>query len=96
MSSSIKISYDLKPPASVGSGDLPKQKTQEFAISPASGSNEDFYAAMRSSLEAARNQVGDELTAWRDVMGKSELNKEPKKVVSEDDEEEEMEEEEQA
>jgi len=88
--------YDLKPPTSVGTADKPPQKMQEFVVSPASDSNADFYAAMRSSLEAARNQVGDELTAWRDIVGKSEMNKEPRKVVSEEDEGEELDEEEQA
>ena len=34
---------------------------------------------MRNALEEARNQIGDELTAWRDCVGKKELNKEPRK-----------------
>lgn len=53
-----------------------------------------YYAAMRSSLNKARNEVGDELTAWRDRVGKAELTKEPKKGGGDEDEEEEAEEEE--
>ncbi|KAH9486160.1 hypothetical protein JR316_0000224 [Psilocybe cubensis] len=91
----IKITYDLKPPAGVDYGDKPTQKSQEFPIDASSGgdaNNTAFYTALRASLDKARIQVGEEVTAWRDVIGKAELNKEPKKVVSEEDEEEEEEE----
>ena len=47
---------------------------------------------MRSALNKARNDVGDELTAWRDRVGKEELNKELKKSGGDEDEEEEEEE----
>jgi hypothetical protein len=95
---SIKIIYDLKPPGTVAHGDLAASKAHEFPVEVASNesnaSGTAFYTALRRSLEAARNQVGDELTAWRDVVGKAELSKELKKVGDGDEEEEEEDEEE--
>ena len=37
---------------------------------------------MRSSLNKARNEVGDELTAWREEVGNAELNKSQRRVSS--------------
>jgi len=94
MSSSIKITYTLNPPTTVEStGELPKQKSHEFTVtSSSSGGTAAYYTAMRSALNKARNDVGDELTAWRDRVGKEELNKELKKSGGDEDEEEEEEE----
>jgi hypothetical protein len=91
MSSSLKITYTLNPPATIEStGELPKQKSHEFTVTPSSnGGTATYYAAMRSSLSTAQNEVGDELTAWRDRVGKAELNKEPKKGGGDEEEEEE-------
>jgi len=91
MSSSIKITYTLNPPTTVEStSELPKQKSHEFTVTPSSnGGTAAYYEAMRSALDKARNEVGDELTACRDQVGKAELNKEPKKGGGDDDEEEE-------
>ncbi|PPQ69481.1 hypothetical protein CVT25_002046 [Psilocybe cyanescens] len=84
----IKITYDLKPPQGVKHGDKPTQKAQEFPVNASGDSNNTaFYTALRASLDKARNEVGNEITAWRDIIGKAELNKEPKKGASEEDEE---------
>jgi hypothetical protein len=93
MSSSVKITYTLNPPTTVEStGELPKQKSHEFTVTPSSnGGTAGYYTAMRSSLNKARNEVGDELTAWRDRVGKAELNKEQKKGGGDEEEEEEEE-----
>jgi len=90
MSSSIKITYTLNPPTTVEStAEFPKQKSHEFTVTASSnGGTAGYYAAMRSSLNKARNEVGDELTAWRDQVGKAELNKEPKKGGGEEEEDE--------
>ncbi|KIM38111.1 hypothetical protein M413DRAFT_447891 [Hebeloma cylindrosporum] len=87
MSSSVKITYTLNPPDTIEStSDLSKQKTHEFAVTPSSnGGTAAYYEALRSSLNKAR---------MRDLVGKVELNKEPKKGGGEEDEEEEEEEEE--
>ncbi|KAH8094659.1 hypothetical protein BXZ70DRAFT_352168 [Cristinia sonorae] len=96
---SIKISYDLQPPeeASVGTN-LSTFKSYAFPV-PATNTSDlkEYYTALRESLAAAKNQVGDDLTEWRDAVGKLELSKEskpPKKGVELDDDEEEEEEEE--
>ncbi|KJA28310.1 hypothetical protein HYPSUDRAFT_129177 [Hypholoma sublateritium FD-334 SS-4] len=87
-SATIKITYNLKPPTNVDGGDKATTKTHAFEIkTPASGSTA-FYTALRTSLEQARNEVGDEMTAWRDIVGKAELVKEPKKIAEDDEDEE--------
>ena len=88
----------------------PTSKTHQFKIddnttTPSSGNNNNsqlgeaknlksYYDALRNALEEARSQVGDELTAWRDRVGKEELNKEPKQGNGDEELEEEGEEEE--
>jgi len=95
MSSSVKITYTLNPPTTIkSSSELPKQKSHEFTVLPSSNSGTTaYYTALRRSLNKARNEVGDELTAWKDQVGKAELNKEPTKGGNDDDGDEEEEEE---
>lgn len=100
---SIKISYLLNPPASISSDaskiaeELPqKSKSHEYQIVLDQASGADgYYSALRKAVEAARSEIGDELTKWRDIVGKEELGKEGKKgkTVEEADEEEEEEDE---
>jgi hypothetical protein len=94
MSSSVKITYTLNPPTTIkSSSELPKQKSHEFTVLPSpNGGTAVYYTALRNSLNKARNEVGDELTAWKDQVGKAELNKEPKKGENEEEGEEEEEE----
>ena len=101
MSSTIKIQYSLNLPEGVNTEDKPTSKTHQFKIDTNPSSNGDtsskeakkscYYEALRKALEEARNQIGDELTAWRDCVGKKELNKEPRKGNGEEEEEEEEE-----
>jgi len=51
----------------------------------------EYYSALRKSIAAAREKLGEELTAWRDAVGNSESGKEKlvKAAHVEDDEEEE-------
>lgn len=93
-SATIKITYHLKPPTNVDGGDNATTKIHAFEIEPAASGSTAFYTALRTSLEQARNEVGDEMTAWRDIVGKAELVKEPKKVAEDEDEDEEANEEE--
>jgi len=92
-SKSIQISYIINPPTDVSS-DLAKQKSHQFEVSTSgtesSSEKTAFYGELRKAIEAARNEVGDELTRWRDVVGKSELTKEPKKDAEEEEGEEEV------
>ena len=105
MSSTIKIQYSLNLPEGVlvNTDDKPISKTHQFKIdTTAPSSNGDsqelegkksYYAALRNALQEAKSQIGDELTAWRDCVGKKELNKEPRKGNGHGEEEEEEEEE---
>jgi hypothetical protein len=97
-SSAITISYELKPPAGTEARDLTASKTQQFLVntSPSEGQAK-FYKSLQTAVEDARNQLGDELTAWRDAVGKGELSKETPKTLKYDaDEDEEDDEDEQA
>jgi hypothetical protein len=97
----IKISYTINPPSSssvTATPDLHKTKTNEYPVSPTEiPQGEDkagraYYAQLRKALGTARLDLGRDLTRWRDLVGKAELNKEPK--VEDVDENGEQEEEE--
>ncbi|GLB43687.1 hypothetical protein LshimejAT787_1401990 [Lyophyllum shimeji] len=94
---SITISYELNPPAQREKdvGTLSTAKTQSFAVkaSPADGL-EKYYAALHEAIAGAKEQLGNELTAWRDAVGKAELSKETSKTLKYDAEGEGEEEEE--
>lgn len=96
-SRSIIISYQLSPPDGTDAGDLKASGVYEGEVkgSVADGQKQ-YYGALKEAVREARNQVGGELTAWRDAVGKGELSKETKKTLSSEevDEEEEEEEEE--
>ncbi|KAF8167202.1 hypothetical protein B0H34DRAFT_791962 [Crassisporium funariophilum] len=98
MSPMIKIQYTLNLPAGTPAGDQPSSKTHSFAIDASVDGGGDgkkaYYGALRDALADTRSQVGDELTTWRDRVGKAELNKEMKKVTKDGEEDEEDDEEE--
>ncbi|KAF5343218.1 hypothetical protein D9758_013426 [Tetrapyrgos nigripes] len=112
MSQSITITYTLhppdetKPPTPEGGGSaFTPHKTIQVPVSSASSStstqnqnqsHSEYYAKLHNAIEDARNQIGGDLTLWRDAIGKAELVKESqtKKIVNGDDEDDEGEEEE--
>lgn len=83
---SIKITYTINPPANSSitpTSDLPKTKSTKYPTEiPPEGdkAGKAYYGELRKALEAARTELGEDLTRWRDLVGKAELNKEPKKV----------------
>ena len=77
MTSAITITYELNPPAGVDTKGKDTSSTLTFPVSGGTTPRE-FYGGLRAALEQARTQVGDELTEWRDLVGKAELGKEPK------------------
>jgi hypothetical protein len=94
MSRSITVEYTINPPASSGqSYELSTTKKHEFAIrgSLAESGQSEHYKSLREGIAQARQEVGEELTAWRDAVGKAELNKETKKPQTDDEEDEEEE-----
>lgn len=90
--SSVKITYDLKPPAAVDVSGLKKSKTYEFSIpaSPETGLAS-YYTALQESIMKTKEQIGNDLTEWRDAVGKAESKIEPIKHESEEEEVEEEE-----
>ncbi|THV03015.1 hypothetical protein K435DRAFT_775184 [Dendrothele bispora CBS 962.96] len=95
MSKSITITYSLKPPSETKAvdGAVPS-KTIEVPVSPQTENYEVYYGKLHDAIEDARNKIGEDLTVWRDAVGKGELGKETKKTLNETEEEEEEEEEE--
>jgi hypothetical protein len=94
----IKIQYSLNLPEGVNTKDQPTSKSHQFKIDTSNDNlnsqetKKSYYDALRNTLEEARNQIGDELTAWRDCVGNKELNKELRKGNGDEDEGEEVEE----
>lgn len=93
----ITISYELNPPAQTTTDveGLSASKTKTFPVkaSPADG-HEKYYGALQTAIAAAKDQLGNELTVWRDAVGKAELSKETPKTLKYDAEEEEEDEDE--
>lgn len=98
MTRTIKIQYSLNLPEGVNTENKLTFKANKFEIDTTPSSNlngsqleeakKSYYVALRNALEEARTQIGDELTAWRDCVGKKELNKEPRKGDGDEEEEE--------
>lgn len=89
----IKISYKISPPSSVTPTiDLVQSKSTEYKITPTGISVEEdkggkaYYGELRKTLQIARTGVGEDLTKWRDIIGKAELKKEPPKGDEDEDE----------
>ncbi|ETW86634.1 hypothetical protein HETIRDRAFT_306735 [Heterobasidion irregulare TC 32-1] len=91
MSSTLVISYDLHPPQGTevhGFNASTKHRIEVTADRPGYPS---YYEALRVVLKEARRKTGEELTLWKDAVGKGEDTKEaaaPKKMADEEEEEE--------
>lgn len=97
MSTAISITYELNPPAETPQPDnLTSTKSHEFSIAKADAADQkEYYEGLRAAVLQAKSTLGEELTAWRDAVGKREENKEakiPKKSEEDEDEDEEAEE----
>lgn len=92
----LTVTYRIVPPQStVTPQSLSPETTHRFPIaSPPENSKGDselkeYYTSLRSSIAEARKKLGEELTAWRDAVGNSELGKEKSAKSEVDDEGEE-------
>ncbi|THH30636.1 hypothetical protein EUX98_g3568 [Antrodiella citrinella] len=74
----ITISYELHPPADTPSTNLSASTSHQFPVSSNQLDLGEHYETLRGSLAQAKDVVGNELTEWKDVVGKLELSKEPK------------------
>lgn len=91
--SKFTVEYSIDPPDSLHTADsLKKESTIEVDISSDSPS---YYENLRSAVADAKQQVGAELTLWRDAVGNLENAKEAKEASKADfdEDEEEFEEE---
>jgi len=85
---SVKITYELNPPAGVQHPALPAKQTHEFTkVGSDKNGYREYYAALQKSIHQAKDVLGVELTSWRDAVGKAELSKEPKKTQEDDEDE---------
>ncbi|KAJ3743469.1 hypothetical protein DFH05DRAFT_1399523 [Lentinula detonsa] len=88
--SSITITYAVYPPTeTVLPDELPTSRTIEVAVNALKDSGSSYYGGLHEALAEARNQIGIDLTIWRDAVGKLELSKESKKGKMDEEEEEE-------
>ncbi|KIY50530.1 hypothetical protein FISHEDRAFT_27304, partial [Fistulina hepatica ATCC 64428] len=68
------------PPGTKFKEDLKPSATREYQIAAtSSNSRKEYYTFLRDAIVAAKTQIGDELTEWRDAVGKAELSKEASK-----------------
>jgi hypothetical protein len=87
MSRSITISYDLRPPPNTPAPNLTPTKSQEFPVKNVAEGQKSYYESLRGSIGEAKTVLGEELTAWRDAVGKEEHSKESKKAREDGDDE---------
>lgn len=93
----LTVSYALSPPEGTNSPpSLAPNGAHAFAIEADKTANiREYYDALQKSIIAAKERLGEELTAWRDAVGKAEVRKEKAakaaRAGSEDEEEEEEE-----
>jgi len=94
--SAITIAYQLNPPTEAEAGGLNSSKDSAFPVNanPSEGQKK-YYNSLQKAIVEAKNDIGNDLTAWKEAVGKAELSKEtPKTLKYEDTGEEEEEEEE--
>ncbi|EJU02870.1 hypothetical protein DACRYDRAFT_21823 [Dacryopinax primogenitus] len=96
----LDLPGEIRPPTQAGA-QLTASGTYSYAVdlraSATKPTNEQYYAALRSAVVSAKEDLGERLTAWRDAVGDREKEKEGAvvgKKVPKPGEEEEMEDEE--
>ena len=93
----LTVSYTLSPPAETNAPpSLASNATHPFTVEVEKmAKSGEYYEALHKSIVAAKEKLGEELTAWRDAVGNAEVGKEKatKAARAEDEEEEEEEEE---
>lgn len=93
MTRTLTVAYELHPPLETPTVDMSPSKTHEFPIRVAeTASLKEYYEGLRQSIAQAKGVLGEELTAWRDVVGNRELKKEPKKPQKDEEDEEDIDE----
>ncbi|KAI0354724.1 hypothetical protein OH77DRAFT_1504730 [Trametes cingulata] len=98
MTPAVSITYELNPPSDTPAPEyLNTKKTHEFPVANTDASSQKaYYEGLRAAVLQAKSTLGEELTAWRDAVGRREDSKEakiPKKSEEDEDDDEEAEEE---
>ncbi|KAK2462874.1 hypothetical protein APHAL10511_005072 [Amanita phalloides] len=65
----LRISYNLSVPALQ---DAELNKAHQFPVEGDKASYKNYYVGLRAALAEARSAVGDELTKWKELVGKDE------------------------
>ena len=92
----LTVSYALSPPEETNwPPSLAPNGAHTFTVeADKTGNVGEYYDALQKSITAAKEKLGEELTAWRDAVGTAEVGKEKAaKAARAEDEEEELEEE---
>ena len=87
----LTVSYTLSPPEGTNSPpSLAANNGHTFVVeADKTASSGEYYTALQKSIAAAREKLGEDLTAWRDAVGNGEVGKEKaaKAARADDDEE---------
>lgn len=88
----LKVDYTLSVslPPDVDASKLSASKTHKFPVHGDKDSHKNYYDGLRAALATARNTVGDELTKWKELVGKAEEWKQNGKEEGEEPEEDEQ------
>ncbi len=90
MSRNVTITYELNLPKEVEADGLARNRTLSLPLPQAAGErsgNKQYYDSLRTAILQAKDEIGEELTTWRDAVGNIEQAKEPKVARAEEDEE---------
>jgi hypothetical protein len=79
MSRTISVSYTLSPPDNVEAPSGYATSVQKSYTIKEGTNNKELCDALHEAVEEARNDIGKDLTAWRDAVGNKEARKEPRK-----------------
>ena len=87
----LSVQYKLNPPAGTSAPALEPNAHHTIPVLAApNADHRSYYDALRASIADANAKLGEELTAWRDAVGKGEVIKEKKQVSADSEEEEEV------
>ncbi|KAF8633572.1 hypothetical protein AX15_001369 [Amanita polypyramis BW_CC] len=70
----LKVNYSLcvSPPPDADTSGLNTSRAHELQVKGDKDSYKNYYDGLREALAKARNAVGDELTKWKELVGKDE------------------------
>jgi len=81
MSPSVIVSYRLCPPEGTSASNLSPSTTLDFRVEGAITDHAEYYKALTFAVAETKSRTGKDLTAWRDVVGIKELNKEGRSQI---------------